>query len=108
MEITDKAIVIQLMHRFGLSPEKIQRIETIIDGQFDGTPAVVSYDKAAEFLGLVAKNRTKTICLWVRTGRLDAVYGSGNRKAIGVTVDSLKRLASERKNAHVKNYDNEK
>lgn len=97
MEIQDKALVVQLLNRFGLSPEKIQRVEAVIDGQFDSSPTVVNYDRAAEFLGLTAKNRAKTIALWVRQGKLQGVYPPGAKQSIGINIESLRAFANSRK-----------
>lgn len=96
MEITDKNLVLQMLNRFGVSPEKIQRITDILDGRFDSSPAVVSYERAAEYMGLTARNRAKTISLWVRTGKLEAVYLPGGKKSLGVSIESLRRLAESR------------
>jgi len=83
-----------------LSPDQLMRIEAILDGARaphakPEPPAVISYEEAAERLGLRAKNRAKTVALWVRLGKLDALRPSG-KKAIGVTVASVDRLASSR------------
>lgn len=81
-----------------LSPDQLMRIEAILDGSRaphaqPAAPAVLSYEEAADRLGLRAKNRAKTVALWVRLGRLEALRPSG-KKAIGVTVESVERLAS--------------
>ena len=100
MDLQDKSLILDMlsMPRFGLSPEKVQRIEAVIDGTpCRDAPMVVSYDEAAARLGLTAKNRTKTICLWVRKGLLAAVCPPGGKKAIGVSAESLAAFAAQRK-----------
>ncbi len=99
MELTDKSFVLSLlsMPRLGLSPEQVRKIEAVIDGAaLPEEPAVLSYEEAAQRLGLTAKNRAKTICLWVRKGYLDAVAPSGKR-SIGVTANSVAAFAERRK-----------
>ena len=80
---------------WGLSPEQVLKIEAVVDGSqetLSGGPLVLTYDEAARRIGLTAKNRTKTICLWVRQGKLKAVSPGGS-KAIGVTVESVEEFA---------------
>ncbi len=100
MELNDKSFVLTMlsMPRLGLSPQQVQKIEAVIDGArpADG-PAVLPYDVAADRLGLTAKNRTKTICLWVRKGYLQAVYTPGGKKAVGVTAESVEAFIANRK-----------
>lgn len=81
-----------------LSPDQLTRIEAILDGARvprakPAAPTILSYEEAAERLGLRAKNRAKTVALWVRLGKLDALRPSG-KKAVGVTVESVERLAA--------------
>ena len=61
-----------------LSPDQLTRIEAILDGARvphakPAAPTILSYEEAAERLGLRAKNRAKTVALWVRLGKLDAL-----------------------------------
>ena len=100
MELCDKDFVLSLlsMPRLGLSAEQVRKIEAVIDGgELPDAPRVLSYDDAAARLGLSAKNRTKTICLWVRKGYLDAVIPPGGKKAIGVSADSVAAFAAQKK-----------
>lgn len=79
-----------------LSPAQIARIEETLAGEFDVGPAVITYEDAASRFGLRAKNRARTIGLWVKKGQLEAAYGSGQR-AIGVTMASVKaKLEADR------------
>ena len=81
---------------WGLSPEQISKIEGIVDGSVSSTePQVLTYEEAANRIGLKAKNRAKTIALWVRKGVLQAVKPQGKR-AIGVTLESVDRLAASK------------
>lgn len=102
MELCDKSFVLNMlsMPRLGLSPEQVQKIEAVIDGTpMPGRPAVLSYEAAADALGLSAKNRTKTICLWVRKGYLSPVRTPGGKKSIGVTAESVAAFAASRRKA---------
>ena len=105
MELSDKSLLLNILHlpRLGLSPEQVQRlspeqvqkIEHVIDGIVPATaPLTMSYEAAAERIGLTAKNRAKTIVLWVRQGKLNAVVPPGCKRAIGVTVESVERFAA--------------
>lgn len=98
MEITDKSFVLNIlmMPRLGLSPEQVQKIEHVIDGTpCSSEPMSISYEEAAIRIGLTAKNRAKTIALWVRQGRL-VPFRPGGRRAIGVTVESVERMMKAR------------
>lgn len=102
MELCDKSFVLNMlsMPRLGLSPEQVQKIEAVIDGApMPGRPAVMTYEDAAAALGLTAKNKAKTICLWVRKGYLDPVRTPGGKKSIGVTADSVAAFAASRRKA---------
>ena len=97
MELSDKSLLLNILHlpRLGLSPEQVQKIEHVIDGTVPATaPLTMSYEAAAERIGLTAKNRAKTIVLWVRQGKLNAVVPPGCKRAIGVTVESVERFAA--------------
>jgi prolyl-tRNA editing enzyme YbaK/EbsC (Cys-tRNA(Pro) deacylase) len=100
MELCDKDFVLSLlsMPRLGLSAEQVRKIEAVIDGgALPDEPRVLSYDDAAARLGLTAKNRTKTICLWVRKGYLAAVTPPNGKKAIGVSAESVAAFAAQKK-----------
>lgn len=82
---------------WGLSPDQVLKIEAVIDGSSVSAadPAILSYEDAAKRIGLTAKNRSKTIALWVRLGKLTAVKPQG-KKAIGVTLESVEKLIGAR------------
>lgn len=99
MEMSDKTLVLSILHlpRLGLAPEQIADIERIMDGApREDSPIVLDYEAAAIQLGLKARNRKKTVALWVRKGLLSPVYGTG-RYAVGVTADSVREFARARR-----------
>lgn len=96
MDLSDKSLVIAFLQtpRLGLSPAQIVKIEDIIDGRpHEETPAVIDFKEAARRLGLKSKTSDRTVALWARQGILTPVIPPGRHNAIGVTAESLERMA---------------
>lgn len=106
MDLSDKSFILNMlqMPRLGLSPSQVLKIEAIIDGvPAADAPQVLSYDAAAQMLGLTSKNRNKTISYWIREGFLHAVCPPGRKKSVGVSADSVAAFIASRKTKEVVN-----
>ncbi len=94
MTIEDKSFVLGIlqMPRLGLSQCQISDIERIIDGRGVSLDVMaITYQQAAEVLGLTSRNSHKTIEKFIREGRL--VRSSRGRVTMASVRDFGKAVA---------------
>lgn len=74
----------------GVTDREKDDLQMVLIGKSPRDCAVVKYKDAAKRLGLSLPQ----IKMLAKDGKLKKVYGQGTRKAMGVTEESLRKLAS--------------
>lgn len=74
----------------GVTDREKEALQILLLGKTQGDFAVVKYRDAAKRLGLSLPQ----IKMLAKSGALKKVYGQGTHKAMGVTEESLRKLAS--------------